>query len=200
MSTTLNRNHSAVLKTAAFIAILFNTSNAARAQSSVPQYEVGGQLSVIDLRDSVSEKPPGYGGRFAYNITDHLAIDAAVNYFSTSEVNLNRTQGLFGVKAGRRFGSPSFGLFAKVRPGFIRFHGERRPGITVNGATKFALEVGGVVELYPSRHVVLRLDVGDAMVFYNGETIRQLSLPGGPERRLGTSHNLQMGIGVGFCF
>lgn len=194
------RHYFVRLTTASLIAIALFPAKAAQAQSSISLVEVGGQLALIDMRESISEKPPAVGGRFTYNVTDHIAIDTEVNYFSTPEVDLYRTQGLFGVKAGKRFGGPSIGLFAKARPGFMRFHGERLPGVTVDGTTKFALDLGGVVELYPSARVILRVDVGDAIIFYNGETIRRLSLPGGPQQRLGASHNLQAGIGIGFRF
>ena len=193
-------NYSVRIKTASLIAIILLTAKAAQAQSSTPKVEVGAQLSLIDMRESISEKPPGVGGRFTYNLTGHMAIDTEVNYFSTSEVNLNRTQGLFGVRMGKRFGSPSIGLFAKARPGFMRFHGERLPGVTVDATTKLALDLGGVVEFYPSGRFIMRIDVGDVIIFYDGETIRRLSVPGGPQQRLGTSHNLQASVGIGFRF
>lgn len=188
------------LATAAFIAIFIFTAQAAQAQSVDSQFEIGGQLSIIDLGDIISEKPLGVGGRFTYNATDHIAVDAEVNRFSTPEVDLNRTQGLFGVKAGKRFENAPIGLFAKARPGFMRFHGERLPGSTIDGTTKFALDLGGVLELYPSKRTIVRIDVGDTIIFYNDETIRRFSLPGGPQVQLGTSHNLQTSIGFGFRF
>src|SRR5215208_4681499 len=191
------RNYAARIKTASLIAVILLAANAAQAQSNISKYEVGAQLSFIDMRESISEKPPGGGGRFAYNLTDHIAIDTEVNYFSTSEVKLNRTQGLFGVKVGTRFRNPPIGLFVKARPGFMHFHGERRLGVSVNGTTKAAIDLGGVIELYPSPRFIMRFDVGDTIIFYNGEIIRRLSIPGGPQDRLGTSHNLQASIGIG---
>lgn len=188
------------LTAVAFFFVTLFAGQAVRVQSVASQVEVGGQLSIIDLRESVGEKPLGVGGRFTYNVTENVAFDAEVNYFSTPEVDLNRTQGVFGIKAGKRFGSPPIGLFAKARPGFMRFHGERFPGVTVNGTTKLALDLGGVVELYPSKRTIVRIDVGDTIIFYNGETIRRLSLPGGPQEQLDTGHNLQTSIGFSFRF
>jgi hypothetical protein len=181
----------------------FLVTQPARAQTSVPRVEIGAQVSVIDLRDSLSEKPLGLGGRVGYNATDHLAVEAEVNHFFPPEIGNSRTQALFGVKAGKRFGDsdePSVGLFLKARPGLVRFNGPAAPGVTVNGTTKPALDLGGVFEVYPSRRVVVRIDVGDTLIFYNGQTIRRLSLPGGPQEQLQTSHNFQAGIGVGFRF
>jgi hypothetical protein len=97
---------------ALFCVLTFFTAQSIHAQTRVSKAEVGGQISLIDLRDSIQEKPPGVGGRFTYSFTDYLSFDSEVTYFSTAEVDLNRTQGLFGVKVGRRFGSPSIGLFA----------------------------------------------------------------------------------------
>ena len=91
-------------------------------------------------------------------------------------------------------------LFAKARPGFMRFHGDRRPGVSVDGTTRFLLDACGVLEFYPSSRFSVRIDVGDSIIFYNGEVIRQLSLPGGPQKQLGASHNLQFSVGVGFQF
>ena len=184
-----------------FCAVLL-AAGEAQAQTGLPRFEVGAQLSGIDMLDSVREKPPGVGGRFSYNINDYAAFDAELNYFSTPEANLDRTQGLFGVKVGRRFGgsSPKVGLFFKVRPGFMRFLGLRQPGSSINGTTKFALDVGGVLEFYPSKRTVVRIDAGNTAIFFNGETVRRFSLPGGPQEQLGTGHGLQSGIGVGFRF
>lgn len=200
MHSTQVRRHFAPLSAVLLIAAAVLSAQEARAQSDLPRFEVGAQVSVIDLRDSVGEKPPGIGGRFSYNVSDYAAFDAEVNHFSTGEVNLDRTQGLFGVKAGKRFGKPSVGVFLKARPGFMHFHGARSPGVSINGTTKLALDIGGVVEFYPSKRTVVRIDFGDTIIFYNGETIRRLSLPGGPQERLGTAHGLQAGIGFGFRF
>lgn len=178
--------------------ILILMAKSVDAQSSVGKVEVGGQLSIIDMRESISEKPPGVGGRFTYNFTDEIAADTELNYFSTAEVDLNRTQGLFGIKAGKRF--ESVGVFAKARPGFMHFHGQPQPGVSVAGTTKFVTDLGGVFEIYPSKRFIVRIDVGDTIIFYGGQTIKQLSLPGGPQVQLDTTHNLQASIGIGFRF
>lgn len=181
----------------------FHVPPTARAQTGIPRVEVGAQLSVIDLRDSLSEKPIGLGGRVSYNVTNYVAVEAEVNHFFPPEIGNSRTQALFGVKAGKRFGDagePSVGLFVKARPGLVRFNGPPAPGVSVDGTTKAALDLGGVFEIYPSKRVVVRFDVGDTLIFYNGQTIRRLSLPGGPQDQLQTSHNFQAGIGIGFRF
>src|ERR1043165_7738203 len=99
----------------------------ARAQSEdVPRFEVGAQFTTLTKPDfDGGRTEAGFGGRFTYNVTDYLALEAEGDFFPhrcltcTSGNNGRITEGLFGVKAGRRFNK--FGLFAKGRPGFVRF-------------------------------------------------------------------------------
>jgi len=194
--------HFARVSAASLFGAVLLAAEPARAQTDPPRFEVGAQLSTVDMRESVREKPLGIGGRFSYNLNEYAAVEAELNYFSTPEANLDRTQGLFGLKAGRRFGgdSPKVGVFVKARPGFVRFHGLREPGVSINGTTKPALDLGGVLELYPSKRTVFRIDAGDTIIFYGGETVRRFSLPGAPQERLGTGHGLQVAVGFGFRF
>ena len=124
-----------------------------------------------------------------------------------------KTQGLFGVRVGKRF--EHVGVYAKARPGFLRLsRGEfrRRPGVVCvvpspvcyesRPTTSFAFDAGGVVELYPSRQTFVRFDAGDTMV----RTKQRLA----PARTGGgvfvidvegeTTHNFQGGVGFGFRF
>lgn len=122
------------------------------------------------------------------------------------------------------------GLPGKVRPGFIETKSSFRtclpcpPGAVCalicapvelsDIDTGFSLDVGGVAELYPSKRVIVRLDVGDTIAnrqapsFFVSQPIfnRQapLALIGnevfvvpGPSV---TTHNLQLSVGVGFRF
>jgi len=57
---------------------------------------------------------------------------------------------------------------------------------SLSGETRFALDLGGVIEFYPSRRFVLRVDLGD--------TVIRNSQPGR------TSHNFQFGAGIGIRF
>lgn len=120
-------------------------------------------------------------------------------------------QGQFGVKAGKRF--KKFGLFAKARPGLLSFSdvfvktGTER--VVFNGVpftfdtfdirrkNFFSLDVGGVLELYPSRRVLVRFDAGDTMV----DVDDFLPLPGGatPPGR-GMKHRFQFSSGIAFRF
>ncbi len=63
------------------------------------------------------------------------------------------------------------------------------------------MDVGGVVEFYPSRNTVIRIDAGDTIIRYG--TFRTLVfLPGQPviERAPETRHTFQLVTGFGFRF
>ncbi|HEY0324136.1 MAG TPA: hypothetical protein VGC66_24535 [Pyrinomonadaceae bacterium] len=135
-------------------------------------------------------------------------------------------QGQFGVKAGKRF--KKVGLFIKIRPGFVGFTKVSRlvgltpitiihpfigplqfenPEFRIGKATYPSMDVGGVVEFYPSRRIVTRLDIGDTIIRYG---ISQEPAPvvcaticPPPEvfeRPAETRHNLQFSAGIGIRF
>jgi hypothetical protein len=160
----------------------------------------------------------GFGGRLTFNLTKHVALEAEGNFFphkddSSLSSGGQLLQGQFGVKAGKRFGK--FGIFAKARPGFasfsrvftqvgtttIDFNGQRVefPNFELKRKTHFSMDLGGVLEFYPSRRVLTRLDVGDTIIRYgsasfspiDGQTVTFI-----PVSR--TSHNFQLSAGVGF--
>lgn len=157
----------------------------------------------------------GFGGRFTVNLTKNIALEAESNYFPREFfidfVNGGHLlQGQFGVKAGKRFGK--FGVFGKARPGFASFSKALTPvGTTTvdfNGQpvtfpvlgqrrrTHFSMDLGGVLEFYPSRRVLTRIDVGDTIIHYG----KRPGLPPGfgPSSESRTSHNFQLNAGIGF--
>jgi hypothetical protein len=204
----------------------------AAAQSSKPgddadakKFEVGAQFTAIRIDDNpialaANERrtEPGVGGRFGYNLSRHVALEAEVNFFPrdykgfVTPLSGGRiTQGLFGVKAGVR--KEHFGFFGKARPGFLRYgrtvanvqfpNGNgpdpRDPfGFEFGSTTHLALDLGGVVEYYPSRRTILRLDIGDTIVRYANIPVFDPSgqLIHVTERQ----HNAQVSVGFGFRF
>jgi Outer membrane protein beta-barrel domain len=172
-------------------AMLTLSSVLAQAQSrynDTPKFEIGGQFVVQRLSDIVDDTNVGGGGRLTYNFTPNIAIEGEMNYFTQNYVLggigvTSSYQGLFGVKTGVR--GERAGVFGKVRPGFTRFD-RLAPATT---ATQFTFDLGGVLELYPSRSTVVRFDLGDTIIDY-GTLVAPSS----------TSHNLQFGIGFGFRF
>ncbi|HJP93090.1 MAG TPA: hypothetical protein VJ875_14125 [Pyrinomonadaceae bacterium] len=153
----------------------------------VPTYEIGGQI--FSFRGHDLGFGWGAGSRFTYNLNDHVAFDSEVNFFLPDEGPPYATQSLFGIKAGKR--TKHLGIFAKVRPGF-------QTNFVVNERqqAKFALDVGGVAEFYPNRHVVLRFDAGDVIIPFGNNVVGE----GLFAQRLGTTHNFQCSLGVGVRF
>jgi hypothetical protein len=222
------------------------------------KFEVGGQFSVLN-NSVVSEAnatvvicvqapcppkvnsfsksrktQPGFGGRFGYNLTDDLAIEAELNFFPKADLfsppdafnDGNLIEGLFGLKAGKRF--EKAGIFAKARPGLLYVSKDDlqpAPGspcgqiltppvdsrcFQTSSKNSFAFDLGGVVELYPTKRTLIRLDVGDTIVRLDKRNVTAglNPLPSGfPASSLvifgvpaETTHNFQGSVGIGFRF
>jgi hypothetical protein len=188
------------------------------AQSEPSKVEVGVQFSTIRFGEmSIAE--PGFGGRFTYNINKHVAVEAEVNLFPRDPEDYfeslkggHKTEALFGIKAGTR--NRRLGVFFKFRPGLMNYSNLTRypqlcpcspnPPPPNFGETDFALDVGGVLEVYTSRRTFIRVDLGDTIVRSNsGEKVE---LPGSVKQEgyfvinrviRSTSHNPQLSVGVG---
>jgi len=188
------------------------------------KFEVGAQFCVLGINDpqGLNDIFPrtelGMGGRLSYNLNRHFALEAEVNFFPRDyrKVRSNftggrMTEGLFGLKAGLR--KNKFGIFGKVRPGFessgraeiARFPNGNGPdrqnpfGFEDMRATQFALDVGGVFELYPSRRTIVRFDFGDTIVRYPGIPFTQIPQGTIVVKSL-YSNKLQFSAGLGFRF
>jgi Outer membrane protein beta-barrel domain len=180
------------------------------AQSGESKIEVGAQFSVLGGGPDYWFSSPtsvGGGGRLTFNLTRYLALEGELNYFPSAGINdTRRFQGQFGVKSGLRF--DRFGVFGKVRPGFLhtdysfRLRCYEFPCTLIDDNNKFSLDVGGVLEFYPSKRMIVRFDVGDTIVNRNLSYYpfaRGLSLVAIPVGNY-SSHNLQLSAGVGFRF
>ena len=217
-----------------------------RAQTDEPKFEVGGQFSLLNATNGQASvtnivpclvppcptvtttvdgraTEPGFGARIGYNLTRDVTLEAEGNFFprerdlDDNDFNGGRKfQGLFGIKAGRRF--ESVGVFAKARPGFVHFNeGDFGPSGNVcvavfpppagcfeaRGRTDFAFDVGGVVELYPSARSIIRLDAGDTILRTSRHNVpievptRGVIIGSSPRD---TTHNFQGSLGIGFRF
>lgn len=155
--------------------------------ATVPTYELGGHIFSFNGHDLGFGW--GTGGRFTYNLNNKIAFDSEVNFFLPDEGPPYAVQSLFGIKAGKH--TKHVGIFAKVRPGF-------QTNFVVNDRqqAQFALDVGGVAELYPNRHLVLRFDAGDVIIPFGNKIVGE----GLFAQRLGTTHNFQYSLGVGVRF
>jgi len=205
------------------VCLLFVSSNGFAQSQDVPKYELGVEFTTLEREQFGSKKAEaGVGARFTYNLNETFAFEAAGYLFPErcfSCANGGRMhQIVAGVKAGKRF--EKWGFFAKARPGVVSFsQGEFHvvgitPGgpfpfeLEVNRTNNFAVDVGGVVEFYPTRRIVTRFDVGDTMIHFKQRTnslvlfdpvtgAPQLGFVSQPAR---TTHNFQFIAGVGFRF
>ena len=153
----------------------------------VPTYELGGHIFSFNGHDLGFGW--GAGGRFTYNLNNNIALDSEVNFFLPDEGPPYAVQSLFGIKAGKH--TKYVGVFAKVRPGF-------QTNFVVNDReqARLAVDVGGVAEFYPNRHVVLRFDAGDVIIPFGNKIVGE----GLFAQRLGTTHNFQYSLGVAVRF
>jgi hypothetical protein len=211
--------------------ILFACAGEVSAQEETPRFEIGAQFTTLRLGE-LDTTEPGFGGRFTYNINDNFAVEAEGNFFprdrnpeetQTSAEYLEtlaggrKAQALFGVKAGVR--GKRVGVFGKVRPGFVRFSRFTRNGRVpifdpsappppppppFFSETNVALDLGGVFEVYPSRRVVIRIDVGDTIIRSDsGEEILvpdEADIGGQKPLVRSTTNNLQVSVGLSFRF
>jgi hypothetical protein len=191
----------------------------------VRRFEVGIQFSSLVLSrpasgffigDRGSEAEAGGGARFGVNATDDLAFEVEGNFYPRRRFGIDTAVGGYpaqaqaGVKYGRRF--ERFGLFAKARPGIVTFSSVNEvsgyesfvfegqtylfPTFRDTSKTYFSMDVGGVLEFYPSKRILTRFDVGDTMIRYPS------SFTTTPPPRLPAElrHNLQITAGLGFRF
>jgi hypothetical protein len=156
----------------------------------------------------------GIGGRVIYNLNRSFAAEAEVNFFPQrnlfNEAGGNSIQGQFGIKAGKRF--EKFGIFAKLRPGFLSVGDVFSivPGPLVNGfptintkierETLFTLDMGGVLEFYPSKRLIVRIDGGDTVIRFprKFDVLFGAQSLAFTERPPNYEHNVQFTAGVGF--
>jgi len=206
--------------------------SAVRAQTEEKKFEVGGQFSMlwvptqtvttsgaVTVTTTGREAHYGFGGRFGYNISKYFTLEAEGNFFPRDRdfEGGRKIQGLFGVKAGKRF--EKFGVFGKARPGFVRFKrgnyvfgtGGCPPGFLAClqpvARTNFAFDLGGVVEFYPSKRTILRFDAGDTIGRIPAQNVT-LFFPPPPTavpfvvfpESIRITHNFQASVGFGFRF
>ena len=142
---------------------------------AIDRWEIGVQysnLSLPALSSQCSENKAcrqnfsGTGFNFDYNLTRGIAFDSTVNFIPGQSGSKPMIEGLFGIKMGVHF--EKFGVFGKVRPGFI-YYVSAMPGggdMTPSSLTRFATDLGGVFEYYPQRNSILRFDIGTTAVRY----------------------------------
>ena len=130
--------------------------------SNVSLPVVSNTCSELACRKNLS----GLGVNFAYNLTRGVAFASTLNFIPGQRGAQPMMQGLFGFRMGPRW--QHFGVFAKARPGFIYYENAFpvQGETATSSLTRFATDLGGVVEYYPQRNSTLRFDVGTTLVRY----------------------------------
>src|SRR5262245_5042902 len=199
------------LSLAAAALLLTAPAQNAQAQSSseTPKVEVGVNYTVLrtfgfNLEDiggpNLNSTDSGVGGRVTFNLNDNISLEGEYNIFPQDRINLgnlssinsNKSQFLIGGKYGVR--SEKFGIFGKLRPGFVRFSQGDQGALNIvpaSSETLFALDVGGVFEIYPARNIAFRFDLGNTLIRYSNVNVFGES---------SFQSNLQLGTGVAFRF
>jgi hypothetical protein len=178
-------------------------------------WEFGPLFSAITLsREGLTNNvrtEPGFGGYASYRFYGVFYLEGDLLYFprrpgmSGPHDGGTILQGLAGIKGGIR--RNHFGFFGKVRPGFHSYS-DALTSITTSasGSTytygrsnNFVLDLGGIVELYPSERNTLRIEIGDTHLFFD---TRNLTVDGTTQPVSGgkAQHSIQLMLGYGWRF
>ena len=181
--------------------------------------EFGPQLTTTLIQRRLSgtgvQTEPGFGGFASYQIFRFLYADGSLMYYPRDSLpgfqdGGTLFQGVFGLKGGVR--RSRLGLFGKARPGFVRSSNvvqgftQTAPGSGVpSGAIfgtyhTFAMDLGGVIEVYATRRQLLRFDLGDTHLYYHTTFITNpdgslTTLPGGTRQ-----HSIQLSVAYAWRF
>lgn len=190
----------------ALLLLLAPARSDAQTRTDEHKVEVGGFFTAIGVETS-DESVNGVGGRFAYNFTKNFALDTEASFFPSDKLGNHqfgqKAQAFAGLKAGGR--TRYVGVFAKARPG-VMFLGDSTSGFNCNSSggfcrpshNNFAFDAGAIVEFYPSRRSIIRVDAGDTIV--RQRNVAGLGFFGPTPTTTETTHNFQVSIGFGYRF
>jgi len=197
-----------------WIFLVLTVPGIAGGQGMEQRYELGGLVTYTFLREigtrdvGVGTESAGLGGRLVYRAFSMLDLETEINFLpGNSATSGNHLQGFFGVKAGPRW--KRGGIFLKARPGFIHFSrdpfGVGKPGSGFFSTERAAstepdIDLGGVIEYYTARGLILRFDLGDSVIHYARRTVRTSDFLPPFEAGGFTTHNWQGSFGISFRF
>ena len=137
-----------------------------------PRWSFGVQLATLNLPMDwegcvgCRVTATGIGLDLDYRLTRLVYMDSEFNFFPGTADHGAMEEGLLGVKVGHT--ARSWGVFTQLRPGFVHYEKALVPGGSSDyeDATRFAFDVGGSVEYYPSRHSTIRFNMGTTFIHY----------------------------------
>ena len=169
------------------------TTQAQSSHEDPPRWEIGGHYTLLKIEsDRVGcggcrVNNSGLGINLGVNFHRSIGFDSEINFFpdpgegASNQEGGRITQGLFGVKAG--ITRKKWGLFAKVRPGFVSngkaiiAESPTPPpfSFTFGRLTHFATDIGGIFEYHVTRRISFRTDLGDTIVRHGGQTFTSIT-------------------------
>jgi hypothetical protein len=195
----------------AWVLVLVAVSQPVSAQSNETRFQLGAGLTTVNPGE-FDRTDVGVSVSFSWRLTALMGAEAEFGFYPADfpdapAFSRSRVEGLFGMTVGPRIGVVR--PFAKVRPGFVTFSEGPQPLACVaifppplscrlaSGDTRFALDVGGGVELFPSRRTFVRVDVSDRLIRYPG-TVRDRHFK--IQEHAFFSHDFRFTIGGGLRF
>ena len=190
----------------AIVALSCSWPRAAAAQSD--RFELGAQVPTTVSRE-LDSSDVGIGGRFSWHPSVLLGVEAEVDLYPRHSgpfaFSRRRVEGLFGVTVGPTFGRAR--PFARLRPGFMIFRAQPivcilifpppLPCALASGATVFALDIGGGLEVSVTRNTFVRVDAGDRLLKYPGPAFDSSSTA---HRTAFFGHDFRLALGGGLKF
>jgi len=142
------------------------------AQDTRTRFELGAEYSTIrqTQADHSGVTYSGFGGRFDWNLSRRLGLEAQGDFFPEHGAPFLIIQGgqtpaaVLGVRA-KVVQTKQLSVFGLVRPGVLHFSaagtlsGLPNPTLITEPITHFVLNLGGGFEFYPSPRWVLRFDI-----------------------------------------
>jgi hypothetical protein len=175
------------------------------------RFELGGQITSA-TSSQFDETDIGLGGRFSWNPVALLGLESEVNFYPSDfpdrgPFSRGRVEGLFGATVGPRVGP--LRPFAKVRSGFLNVERASRPFACIlifppplscqlgGGRTLLEFDLGGGLELFPTRGAFARVEIGDGILKYPGPVLDSKRVVRSDSF---FSHNFRFAAGAGLRF
>lgn len=175
--------------------------------SRLETFQFGGQYSLMTLERSAQtlRDESAIGGWFTWNFSRYVGLDSSFSFFPRQVKFVDFQQGgrivqaLAGIRSGVRRGR--LGVFGKFRPGLqlytLTIQNQQTQNLTPFANPAF--DVGGIIEVYTSRHTMLRFDAGNTIIHYAGRNT--ITFDGTVFKSPAfTRSTIQLTSGIGFRF